>query len=75
MRKWWEYQEFRWVNDIVVYEAEIVLNGKELDIPVSAKGKYLVTEKEEDAFHQLMLTTQIQPEGSLSANSTKVFIS
>jgi uncharacterized membrane protein YkoI len=31
-----------------VYEAEIVRNGKEFDIIVSAKGKYLGTEKEQD---------------------------
>ncbi len=31
------------------YEPEVVLNGKEFDILVSAKGKYLGTEKGEDA--------------------------
>ena len=31
-----------------MYEAEVLLNGRELDIFVSAKGKYLGTEKEEE---------------------------
>ncbi len=32
-----------------MYEAEVLLKGRELDILVSAKGKYLGTEKEEEA--------------------------
>jgi uncharacterized membrane protein YkoI len=35
------------VDGKIVYEAEVVLNGKEFDILVSAKGKYLGTEKGE----------------------------
>jgi len=37
------------VNGTVRYEAEVVLKGKEFDILVSATGKYLGTEKGEDA--------------------------
>jgi len=37
------------VKGNLVYEAEVLLNGRELDILVSAKGKYLGTEEEEDA--------------------------
>ena len=37
------------VKGKLVYEAEVLLNGRELDILVSAKGKYLGTEKEEEA--------------------------
>ncbi|MHC4558049.1 MAG: PepSY domain-containing protein [Planctomycetota bacterium] len=37
------------VNGTVRYEAEVVLKGREFDILVSATGKYLGTEKEEDA--------------------------
>ena len=37
------------VKGILVYEAEVLLNGRELDILVSAKGKYLGTEEEKDA--------------------------
>jgi len=37
------------VKGILVYEAEVLLNGRKLDILVSAKGKYLGTEKEEEA--------------------------
>ncbi len=36
------------VKGKLVYEAEVLLNGRELDILVSAKGKYLGTEKEKD---------------------------
>jgi hypothetical protein len=36
----------------LVYEAEVVLNGKQFDILVSAKGKYLGTEKQEEADDQ-----------------------
>lgn len=36
------------VNGTVRYEAEVVLKGREFDILVSATGKYLGTEKEED---------------------------
>jgi phosphopantothenoylcysteine synthetase/decarboxylase len=36
------------VKGKLVYEAEVLLNGRELDILVSAKGKYLGTEKEEE---------------------------
>ena len=36
------------VNGVVVYEAAIVLNGKEFDILVSDMGKYLGIEKEEE---------------------------
>ena len=36
------------VNGIIRYEAEVVLKGREFDILVSATGKYLGTEKEED---------------------------
>jgi hypothetical protein len=39
------------VKGKLVYEAEVLLNGRELDILVSAKGKYLGTEKEEDKAH------------------------
>jgi uncharacterized membrane protein YkoI len=35
------------VDGKIVYEAEVVLNGKASDILISAKGKYLGTEKEE----------------------------
>ncbi len=37
------------VKGILVYEAEVLLNGRELDILISAKGKYLGTEEEQDA--------------------------
>ena len=37
------------VKGILVYEAEVVLDGKESDILVSATGKYLGTEEEEEA--------------------------
>lgn len=37
------------VKGKLVYEAEVLLNGRELDILVSAKGKYLGTEEEKDA--------------------------
>ncbi len=37
------------VKGKLVYEAEVLLNGRELDILVSAKGKYLGTEEEEEA--------------------------
>jgi len=37
------------VKGTLVYEAEVVLNGKEFDILVSAEGKYLGTETDEDA--------------------------
>jgi len=37
------------VNGTVRYEAEVVLKGREFDILVSATGKYLGTEKGEDA--------------------------
>ena len=36
------------VKGILVYEAEVLLNGRELDILVSAKGKYLGTEEEKE---------------------------
>jgi uncharacterized membrane protein YkoI len=35
------------VDGRIVYEAEVLLNGKKFDILISAKGKYLGTEKEE----------------------------
>jgi len=37
------------VKGNLVYEAEILLNGRELDILISAKGEYLGTEQEKDA--------------------------
>ena len=37
------------VNGTVRYEAEVVRDGKVFDVLVSTKGKYLGTEKEEDA--------------------------
>jgi uncharacterized membrane protein YkoI len=37
------------VEGTVVYEAEVVRDGKEFDILVSAAGKYLGTEKEQEA--------------------------
>ena len=37
------------VDGALVYEAEVVLNGKEFDILVSDAGKYLGTEEDEDA--------------------------
>ena len=40
--------EKKTVEGNLVYEAEVVLNGKEFDILVSAKGKYLGTEKEDE---------------------------
>ncbi len=36
----------------IAYEAEVVLDGKELDILVSAEGKYLGTEEEKDSNDQ-----------------------
>ena len=37
------------VKGTLVYEAEVVLNGREFDILVSAEGKYLGTETDKDA--------------------------
>ena len=41
--------ETKTVKGTLVYEAEVVLNGREFDILVSATGKYLGTEKEQEA--------------------------